>query len=61
MQTGSEAHPAAYWVDADRTAPAREADRSPARSAEVKNEWSYTSILPYAYHGVQRENFIFYV
>jgi len=37
-----------------------EADHSPVRSAEVKNEWSYTSILPYAYHGVQKENFIFY-
>jgi hypothetical protein len=40
--------------------PMHEAAHSPVRSAEVKNEWSYTSILPYAYHGVQKENFIFY-
>jgi len=55
MQTGST-HPA-MLTD---VSPTHEADHSPARSAEVKNEWSYTSILPYAYHGVQRENFNFY-
>jgi hypothetical protein len=28
--------------------PGREVDHSPPSSAEVKNEWSYTSITPYA-------------
>jgi len=30
----------------------READRSPPSSAEVKNEWSYTSIPLICLHGV---------
>jgi len=29
--------------------PEHEADHSPASIAEVKNEWSYTSILPYTF------------
>ena len=33
------------WVKRQR----HEADHSPASSAEVKNEWSYTSTLPYAF------------
>jgi hypothetical protein len=32
--------------------PAREADHLPPSSAEVKNEWSYTSTLPIRLHGV---------
>jgi hypothetical protein len=36
-----------------------EADHSPPSSAEVKNEWSFTSIPPYV-HGMHRDNFIFY-
>jgi hypothetical protein len=32
--------------------PGREADHSSASSAEVKNAWSYTSILPIRLHGV---------
>jgi len=33
-------------------APVREANHSPPRSVEVKNEWSYTSIPPIRLHGV---------
>jgi hypothetical protein len=32
-------------------------DRLPPRSAEVKNEWSYTSAPPTRFHGVERDNF----
>jgi hypothetical protein len=32
--------------------PRSEADHSPPSSAEVKNEWSYTSIPPIRLHGV---------
>jgi hypothetical protein len=32
--------------------PEREADHSPPSSAEVRNEWSYTSIPPVRLHGV---------
>jgi hypothetical protein len=32
--------------------PGREADHSPPSSAEVKNEWSYTSTPPVRLHGV---------
>jgi len=31
--------------------PGREADHSSTSSAEVKNEWSYTTIPPYAFMG----------
>jgi hypothetical protein len=43
--------PPIRWVPAIRSPsikrPRREADHSPSSSAEVKNEWSYTSIPPY--------------
>jgi hypothetical protein len=32
--------------------PGREADHSPPSSAEIKNEWSYTSTPPTCLHGV---------
>jgi hypothetical protein len=32
-------------------------DRSPSRSAEVKNEWSYTFAPPIRFRGVERDNF----
>ena len=35
----------------------RDVDRSPPRSAEVKNEWSYTSASPIRLHGVERDSF----
>jgi hypothetical protein len=36
-----------------------EVNQSPTSSAEVKNEWSYTSTPPICLHGVDRENFVF--
>jgi hypothetical protein len=50
--------PASYPVGTARALslrakrPGSEADRSPASSAEVKNEWSYTSTPPIRLHGV---------
>jgi len=35
----------------------RDADHSPSFSAEVKNEWSYTSTSPVCLHGVDRNTF----
>ena len=37
--------------------PVCEVNHSPTTSAEVKNEWSYTSTLPIWLHGVDIENF----
>jgi hypothetical protein len=37
----------------------READHSPAFSAEVKNAWSYTPTSPICIHGMDNDNFIF--
>jgi hypothetical protein len=37
--------------------PGREVDRPPQSSAEVKNEWSYSSTPPICFHGVDRDNF----
>jgi len=39
----------------------RDIDHSPSSSAEVKNEWSYTSTSPICLHGMDRENFNFYL
>ena len=36
-------------------------DHSLPASAEVKNEWSYTSDPPTCVHGVGRDNFTFYL
>jgi hypothetical protein len=41
VQTGSGTHPAKR--------PGREADHAPPSSAEVKNEWNYTSIPQYVF------------
>jgi len=38
-----------------------EGDNSPPFSAEVKNEWSYTSILAISLQVVDRDNFTFYL
>jgi hypothetical protein len=61
VQTGSGAHPASYSM---RTGPppGRQAatefdvDPSPPRSAEVKDEWSYTSTPPICLHGADKNN-----
>ena len=37
----------------------RDVNPSPPSSAEVKNEWSYTSTAPTGLHGVERSNFPF--
>jgi hypothetical protein len=51
LHTGSGAHPSPYpmgiWaLSQGIKRPGREVDHSPPSSAEVKNAWSYTSILP---------------
>jgi len=57
VQTGSESHPASYpmgtgVLSAGVNWPGREADHSPQCSAEIKNAWSYTSILRIRLHSV---------
>jgi hypothetical protein len=57
VQRGSGAHPASYPMGTGTLSlgvkrPRREADHSPPSSAEVKNEWSYTSTPPIRLHGV---------
>ena len=37
----------------------REVNDSPASSAKVKNEWSYTSAPSLCLHGMDRDNFTF--
>jgi hypothetical protein len=41
--------------------PGREADNSPPSSAEVKNEWSYTSSAPYAFVACKRITLFFFL
>ena len=41
--------------------PGREVNYSSLSIAEVKNEWSYTAAPSVRLHGVDRENFIFYL
>jgi hypothetical protein len=40
--------------------PGREVYHSPPTSAEVKNGWSYTSLLPVCLHGVDRNSLKFF-
>jgi hypothetical protein len=54
--------PPTLWVPTDisRVKQSRcELDHKPPRSAQVKNEWSYTSNLPICLHGVDRDNSAF--
>jgi hypothetical protein len=51
VQIGSEAHPASYPMVAGGKAAEREADNSPAPSAEVKNDGAIPP-LPIRLHGV---------
>jgi hypothetical protein len=39
----------------------RDVDHSPSYSAEVKNEWSHTSLSPTRLDGVDRDIFSFYL
>jgi hypothetical protein len=39
--------------------PGCEVNQSPTSSAEVKNEWSYTSTPLICLHGIDRDNFVF--
>jgi hypothetical protein len=43
-----------------RKAEGREFDSSPPSTAEVKNEWSCTSLLPIRRHGVDRDSYTFF-
>jgi hypothetical protein len=57
LQTGSGAHPTSYPTDTRISFSGvkwsgREAYHSSLPSAEVKNAWSYTSILPIRLYGV---------
>jgi hypothetical protein len=66
VQTGSGAHPASYSMDTGILfrgiqRPGREADHSPPSSAEVRNEWSYTSNPPIYLHGMVRINLTIYI
>jgi hypothetical protein len=54
VQNGSGSHPTSYPMGTRGSFPGlkrprREADHSPPYSAEVKNEWSYTSTPQYAF------------
>jgi hypothetical protein len=50
VQIGSEAHPASYPMGTGAMFPqGKAADHSFPTSAEVKNEWLYTSTPPYVF------------
>jgi len=60
VQTGSGAHPAPCSMGMGvPPRPPREAHHSPPFSAEVKNEWSYTTTPPPHLEGVDRNNDFF--
>jgi hypothetical protein len=48
VQTGSGVHPSSYSIVAGQR-PEVEVSHPSASSAEIKNEWSYTSSPPYAF------------
>jgi hypothetical protein len=62
FQTGSGAHLTSYpmgigFRPPGAKRPGREVNHPFPSSAEVKNEWSYTSTLPVCCHHLDRENF----
>ena len=64
VQTGSAARPLPIqWVATGVLCRVRrqgpEAGHSPASSAEVENQWSYTSTPPVCLHGVDRDSLTF--
>jgi hypothetical protein len=61
IQTGFGAHTASYptvfrALCLKKKQPGHEANHSPSFSAKVKNEWSYTSTLPYIFIPVVYNN-----
>jgi len=48
-QNGSGAYPASYSMGIRGSFPRREADHSPLSTAQLKNEWIYTSTHPYVF------------
>jgi hypothetical protein len=64
VQTGYGAQPASYSsgngiISQALTRPEREVDHSPPYSAEVKNEWGYTSTSSICLHEVKNNNSTF--
>jgi hypothetical protein len=59
IQTGSGAHPVSLSMCTGVKQLRYEVNHSPASSAEVKNEWSYSSNPPVCLHGIQRDTFTF--
>ena len=60
-KTAFDAHPASWSfgtgvLSREIKGPKRDVDHSPPFSAEVKNEWSCTSINPIRFRGVDRDN-----
>ena len=64
ISTGSVAPPASYWIGTWVLSwvmrSGREADHSPSPSAQVKDEWSYTSTPPRRIHSVDRDSLTFF-
>jgi hypothetical protein len=63
-ENGCGAHPSFYSMGTGffpgLKRPGSEVDQSPPYSAEVKNEWSYTSSPPISFHDVDREKLYVY-
>ena len=49
-----DSFPGAKWLEC-------EDNHWPPSNAEVRNDWSYTSTPPVGLHGMDRENFTFYL
>jgi hypothetical protein len=60
IQTGSEAHPASYWMVGSQCCFSRLKRQGPLQSStEVTNVWSYTSVPSIRFHGVGTGKFLF--
>jgi hypothetical protein len=64
VQTGGGAYPTSYSMRTvvlprQKKRRRRVVEHSPSSSAEVRNEWSYTSTAFIFLHGVDRDNFVF--
>jgi hypothetical protein len=61
IQAGRRAHPASYSIDSGFSSvlkrPRRDVNHPSSSTAEIKNEWSYTSTPPIWLHGVNRDSF----